>query len=80
MKNLEKFGFEVKTSTKFETLKVILDSQNPGNGTAQLIDGDVSILLLIIHTFGSGVPNKFFSDRESPQDTVDLVDDIFSKV
>jgi hypothetical protein len=73
-------GFEVSTSAKFGLLNIILDHQNPGSGTAPILDKDVCILMLFIYTYGSSVPNKFFSHRDSPQNTIDLVDDILLKV
>jgi hypothetical protein len=80
VERLKKAGFKVTSSAEFQTLKMILEPQNPGNGTAELINDNVSILVLFIYTFGSNTPNKFFSDRDSPQDTIDLVDDILLKV
>jgi hypothetical protein len=73
-------GFKVSTGAEFGSLNIILDHQNPGSGTAPFVDKDVRILMLFIYTYGSGVPNKFFSHRDSPQNTVDLVDDILLKV
>ena len=79
--HLIKTGFHVTTSIEFETLKLFLEPpSNPPNVAAQFVDDDVSVFLLLIYSFGSGDPNKFFSCRHSPKNTVDLVDDILSKV